>query len=252
MINRIDLSKLRNAEYAQLMQDVLGITEKNYPEAMRVEDSFNALLQATEDMEGIFKLPSGSAITAELENLDLLRANTLRGIQSIVRGHAYSQDADIKNHAQMLDAHLGQFGSSITANSYQGETNSIRNIIADWNTQPGLTAAVKALGLEDWQKALEDANNSFSDKYFARAVELGTNYAESFKAKRLHANLAYYALREEINAFYTITRGSEPYKTVVETINGLLSFYNVVLARRAGSNAGPEAATDHKPVAAFA
>lgn len=251
MINRIDLSKLRNAEYVQLMQDVLSITEKNYPEAMKVEDSYNALLLAAVDLEAIFKLPGSSALSSELENLDQLRETALHDIQSLVRVHANRKDAAIKKHAQLLDAHLALYNSSNTAKSYQGLTGSIRNMIADWTTKPDLTAAIKALGLEDWQKALEQANNSFSDKYFARAVELGANYAESFKAKRLHTNMAYYALREEINAFNTITRGSEPYKTVVDTINGLLNYYNVVLARRAGSSNETEATTGNKPVEAL-
>ncbi len=250
MIESIDLQKLRNGEYSQLMQDVLAITGKNDPAAMKVEVPFGALQATATEVETLFKQPTGSAITTELENFDLLRDNALKGIQSIVRGNTYSEDAAVKNHAQVLDTHLALFGSNITGDSYQSETSSIRNIIADWNAKPELTAAITALGLQNWQKAMENANNSFGDKYLLRAVELGTDVADSLKAKRLQANTAYYTLRDNINAYYTITNGSEPYKTVVASINGLLSFYNDVLSRRTGGNGEGEVDTPavDKPV----
>lgn len=248
MIESIDLQKLRNGEFSQLMQDVVNITAKNDPAAMKVEGSFKELQLMAAEMDALFKQPAGSAITAELENLDLLRDNALKGIQSVVHAHSYSEDAVMKNHAQVLDTHLALYGGNITADSYQSETNSIRNMIIDWNEKPALTSAMAALGLQGWQKNLERANNSFSEKYLARAEEVGTDNTESFKAKRVQANTAYYALRDDINAHYTLTRASEPYKTVVSVINGLVGFYNDALNRRGGSTEEPDAPVGDKPV----
>lgn len=250
MIQSIDLQNLRNGEYSQLIQDILNVVALYDTAAMKVDGPFNDLQKTGDELEAIFKLPPGSAFTAELEQLDELRDNALRGIQSIVLGHTYGRDAVIKTHAQLLLTHLGWFGSNIAKDSYQSETSSIRNIIADWNARPELTAAIKALGLQGWQKDLEEANNSFSEKYVKRAVERGTDETESFKAKRMQANNAYYALRDEINAHYTLTRADEPYKTVVAAINGLLNFYNDLLARRAGSNGEPATDAADKPAEA--
>ena len=248
MIDSIDLSKLHNAEYAQFMQNVLEASFKYDPVAMKVEAPVNDLKYVATSLEDLFKLPAGSAITVEIETLDFQRDNALKGIQGIVRACVFSEDAIIKKHALLLDNHLAGYGSNIVDQSYQDETATIRNIIVDWNQKPELTAAMKALGLQEWQKNLETANNNFNQKYMARAEEVGTDSSESLKAKRLETNSAYYVLRDDINAYYTITRGAEPYKTVVSVINGLIGFYNDTLNRRGSRNGKPDAAAGDQPV----
>ena len=236
MINSIDLQRLRNGEYSQLLQDVLSITSKNDPATMQVEAQFNVLKAIATEIEILFKVPTGSAITANLEMYDLQRDNALTGILSLVRGYGYSDDDTVKKHADTLAVHLAIFGSDIASDSYQSETSSIRNIINDWDTKPALTTAITALNLQSWRTALENANNSFSQTYLLRAQEMGSDTTESLKAKRLQANDAYYALRDNINAYYTIKNGAEPYSTVVAFINGLLGNYNDLLARRTGGS----------------
>lgn len=240
MINSLDLKTLRNGEYSQLMQDVITLVLQNDPAAMGVQPQFDALVAVAGEIETLFKTPLGSAITAELENFDLLRDNAIKGILSIVRGNTYSEDPVIKNHATVLDNHLALFGKDIAGDSYQSETSSIRNITEDWNTKPELTAAITALGLDRWKTWLVAANNSFAEKYLARAVELGNDTTETLKAKRQQANEAYYKLRDNIDARYTITEGAEPYKTVVASLNGLITYYNELLARRGGGGGGAE------------
>ncbi|UEG50082.1 DUF6261 family protein [Ferruginibacter lapsinanis] len=244
MINSIELYKLRNGEYSQFLQDVIEIVNKNDPADLQVQPQLTTLIAVALEIESLFKIPLGSALTQELENFDLLRDNALKGILAIVRGNMYSQDPVIKNHATILDTHLALFGKNIAEDSYQSETNSIRNIIADWNQKPELTAAITALDLQSWKASLETANNNFSDRYLARAIEVGTDTTENFEVKRVEANQAYYTLRDNINARYIINDGNDPYKKVVSSINGLITYYNDLLARRLGGNndnTGPDA-----------
>ncbi len=242
MINSIDLVRLRNGEYLQFMQDVLSITRDNDPALMKVQAPFAELETITGEIESLFKIPTGSAITAELEKYDLLRDNALRGIIGMLRANSYSEDPIITHHADMLSTHLDLFGKDITADSYQSETTSIRNIIADWDAKPDLKAAVIALNLNSWRLALENANNSFLEYYLLRAKEQGFNVTESLKTKRLKANEAYYTLRDKLNAYYVIENGIEPYKSVVAYINGLLTNYNDLLNRRQGGGEDESAA----------
>ena len=148
MIDSIDLSKLRNGEYSQFILDIIKLVNQNNAVALVVAIQLGALLGVSEGIESLFKTPSGSAITAELENFDMQRDNAIKGISSIVRGHLYSEDPVIKKHATVLDTHLALFGKDIANDSYQSETSSIRNITADWNTKPELSAAIAALNLQ--------------------------------------------------------------------------------------------------------
>jgi hypothetical protein len=247
MIDSIVLYKLRNGEYSQFIQDVLSITRDNNPSLMQVQAQFTALEAVAAEIESLFKVPTGSAITAELEKFDLLRDNALKGIIYAIRSNTYNDDPVVKRHADILDKHLNLFGKDITIDSYQSETSSIRNIIADWDAQPDLTAALVALGLQNWRVSLENANNSFGEYYLLRAKEQGFNATESLKVKRLQANEAYYDLRDTLNAYFVIQNGAEPYKSVVAYINGLLTNYTDLLDRRQGggdeeSTAGNDAA----------
>ncbi len=250
MINSIELARLRNGEYSQLMQDVLNITRENDPALMKVSAQFTALEAVAAEVESLFKVPTGSVITAELERLDVQRDNALTGIISLIRGNTYSEDPVIKKHADTLQMHLEIFGKDITKDSYQSETSTIRNIIADWDAQPDLKIALNALNLHNWRVALETANTTFAEYYLMRAKQQGFNITESLKAKRLQANEAYYALRDMLNAYFVIQDGAEPYKSVVAYINGLLTNYTDVLSRRqgggddegaAGNDAAPKA-----------
>lgn len=247
MIQTIDLRNLRNGEFSQLLQDVLIITVAHDPAALKVEDTFDNLQRLSSELEAFFKLPSGIMVTKEIELLHEQRANALKGIQAIVRGHTFSDDAVIKGHALALDTHIALYDDDFTNDSYQVETNSIRNIVDDWKDQPRLKEAIEGLGLQGWQKKLETANNSFSEKYLSRASETGSGSNDSFRTKRMEACDAYYALRDELNAYYTITRASEPYKSVVASIRGLISFYNDVLARRNSSTGVPAVAEADMP-----
>ncbi len=235
MINSIDLRNLRNGEYSQLMQDILNITRDNDPVLMKVQAQFTALEAVAAEVESLFKVPTGSVITAELERLDILRDNALKGIIYAIRSNTYSEDPVIKKHADTLEMHLDLFGKDITIDSYQSETSSIRNIIADWDAQPDLKVALNALNLHNWRVALETANTTFAEYYLMRAKQQGFNVTESLKTKRIQANEAYYALRDILNAYYVIEKGAEPYKSVVAYINGLLTNYNKLLSRRQGS-----------------
>jgi hypothetical protein len=236
MINSIILYNLRNGEYSQFMQDIIKLVSQNNPGVLQVKPQLTVLEGVASEIEALFKVPVGSAFTAELEALDLERDNALKGVLCLIRANLYSDDPVVYNHAAVLDTHVAMFGKDITTDSYQSETSSIRNILDDWNAKPELSAALTALNLQSWKARLETANNNFSEKYLQRAVELGADNADSIKAKRLEANEAYYKLRDNINARYTISEGAEPYKTVVSSVNGLLTYYNDLLARRGGGS----------------
>lgn len=241
MIESIILQRLKNGEFSQFLQNVLQMVSKNDPAALQVTAQYNALNTIAADIEKLFKVPAGSAITAELESLDQQRDNALNGINYIIKGFTYCYDEELKRHAGVLTAHMAIFGPGIAKDSYQSETASIRNIIADWDQKPELADAIAALQLTGWRHEMEKANNKFDERYLGRAEEMGTSNADKLKEKRLAANEAYYALRNRINGYFEITDGAEPYNKTTAMLNGLIMNYNDLLSRRKPSeDAEPE------------
>ena len=108
----------------------------------------------------------------------------------------------------------------------------MRNILNDWESKPELTAAITALNLGTWKADLAAANTLFAAKYLDRAQETGAASPENIKNKRTEANEAWYALRDLINAHFIIEKGAAPYGPTVTFINGLIEYYNNLIARR--------------------
>ncbi len=232
MIQSIRLQSLRNGEYIQLMLDVADMVNENDPAALKVEAKLTALQQEVNELEELFKIAQGNIITDELIALDTRRDNAFVGIQTLINGHSYSTNAANQLAARQLQLHISNFGSNIARDNYQSQTTTIRNILDDWNRQADLQAAINTLLLNDMVAELAAANALFAERYKVRAKAIGNASNESISLRRETTNLAYYALRERLNAFWVIEEGAEPYATVTKNINGLLTNYLNLLNRR--------------------
>lgn len=235
MINRITLMSLRNGEFAQFIADVLATTKNNDPALLKVQIQYDQLLQDSISLEKLFKTPVNTALSDALLALDERRDNALNGILTLVNGYNYSTDSTIKYAAQILKKHLSVFGTGVARDNYQSETATIRSIIDDWDNMPEYDIALDALNLVTWKNELEIANNQFAKQYLARAQEAGMASPDTLKAKRLETNTAFYALRNNIDAYFTINNGAAPFGNTVASLNGLIDNYNALIARRGSS-----------------
>jgi hypothetical protein len=85
MINSIVLQPLRNSEYLQFITDTLNILSKNNPEALNVSLQYNALSNAKDEVEKLFKISQSSLVTTEIEVLDKRRDDAINGINLLVQ-----------------------------------------------------------------------------------------------------------------------------------------------------------------------
>lgn len=229
MTRSIKLSNLRNGEYIQLMTDILDILTKNDPAALQVANLYSTLQIGVEKMENLFKESRGSGITDELFDLDARRDEAFNGIAMVINGYAYHHDAILKNHAMALQDHLSNFGTGIARENYQSQTAILRKILSDWETNPTLATALSALHLDNWKAELAAANNLFSERYLARVKESAFAPPGNIKALREEANEAWFALRDLLNAWFTLQNGAEPFGRVAGTINSVMENYREVM-----------------------
>ena len=232
MINTLLLQPLRNGEYIQFLTDTLDIVSKNNPKKLNVNAQYDALLEAKDNVEKLFKISQGSLVTEEIENLDKRRDDAINGINLHVQSLTYSPDALINKHAKTLSAHLALFGPRIAIENYQTESTIIRNIVNDWKNKPEQQEAVAALNLGSWLTELETANNDFSTAYAKRNAELATAPTDKLKELRSKANELYYKLRTRINSNLDINDGAEPWAATVNLLNQNISTYTLLQTRR--------------------
>ena len=232
MINSIKLPFLRNGEYVQFIADVLEIVKHNGPQELNVQKQYNKLLVISQEIEELFKIPTGSIISPELQELDDRRDDAINGITALINGYSYNTDPVIKSYAKLLENHLSVFGVGIATDNYISETATIRNIISDWDKQPELTAAINALGLNAWRMEMEQANNLFNERYVLRAEKKGAASNDSLSSRRVETNDAYYALRDFLDANFILNEGADPFGKAVSSLNALIDDYNILLSRR--------------------
>lgn len=240
MIRSIKLHALRNSEYIQFMRDVLFIIDKNHPDRLKVTDAYASLKSLVDRIEDLFMVQKGSSITQEIYALDARRDNALNGILFYVNGLTYYMKEEVRQQAELLKRHLELYGIGIARDNLQSQTNTIRNILSEWDDSPELNKAIEQLNLKEWKAELSEANTLFAERYLARAEEAGKTSPDNIKGLRVAANEAWYSLRNKLAAYHTIDSNEPLLAPTIEVINVLIAQYSSLLLRKNRSLKGPE------------
>jgi hypothetical protein len=232
-MNAIHLPSLRNAEYLQYMKDFAGIINLNNPAALQIDAKLAAFTMKTAELEQLFKKAMANDRTQAIILLDERRDDAINGITAFLQGYSYHFQEDKKQNAQKLLANMELYGSGIARQNYQSETATINSLIMDFAGKPELAAAVTALNLQSWIDELQDANTLFGTEYLSRTQEYGDANPETIKSKREETNVAYYALRDRIDALHVLVETPpSPYSTVINQLIALTDQYAGLLLKR--------------------
>lgn len=239
-MNAIHLRLLRNAEFLQFLKDYAAIINLNNPASLQIDAKLSDFETRSSELENLFKKSLASEKTKSILELDERRDTAITGITQYVQSLLNYFESETRKDAQLLHDNLSIYGSGIARQNYQAETATISNIYRDWTTQSELTAAMTRLNLTSWMNELNDANTQFNTQFLARTQEYGDANPETIKSKREEATVAYYALRNRIDALHTLVETPEsPYSTVINQLNALIDQYNVLLMKRE-SNVTPD------------
>lgn len=238
MINAIDLAKLRNAEYLQLMKDFTAIVERNDPATLNVVARLTDLQTKVAEMDVLFKKILANDNTSSLLNIDKKRDDCINGMLLVVQGYEYHYEENIRLAAQKLATNLRFYGAGIAKLNYQAETATLSNIVTDWETKAELTAALATLNLITWKDELKTQNNVFNKVYLDRTQEYGNATPENLYNKRNETNTVYYALRDRITALDLLVESpTSPYTTAINQLNALIDQYNSLIVGRGNTEA---------------
>ena len=232
-MNAIELKLLRNAEYLQYVKDYLGIINLNNPIQLGIEAKFTAFTIKTTELEALYKKALASEKTAELLSLDERRDDAINGIYYFLLSYTYHYEAGKQQNAQLLLNNMELYGSGISRLNYQAETATLNNLLRDWETKPDLAEAITSFNISAWVNELKTANDAFNTKYLSRTQEYGDANPVTIKNKREETNLAYYALRDRIDALHLLVETPpSPYTKVINQLNALTDQYNKLLINR--------------------
>lgn len=239
-MNAIELKLLRNAEYLQYVKDYLAILNLNNPVQLGIDAKLTDFTARITELEALYKKALASEKTQELLALDERRDAAVNGIYYFLLGNTYHFEAARQQKSQLLLSNMALYGSGISRLNYQAETATINNLLRDWENKPELADAITTFDLSTWVNEMRAANEEFNTQYLLRTQEYGDANPETIKSKREETNLAYYALRNRIDALHLLVETPpSPYTTVINQLNALTDQYNVLLVNRKPDSAEP-------------
>lgn len=224
MIQALNLRKLRNSELIQFCRDYISIINNNDPQQLSVASQLEDFTGKVTEMETVFKSASGSAITAEIEELDLNRDKIFSGIVSLIEGNRNHFDPEFADAAETLQNNLKIYNTNIIRENLQSETALLNNIITDWENKPELTSAVGTLNLGSWITQLKTANQNFNQKYLIRSQESAGKPTYNIEEKRPEIITAYRTLCKRLDAFAEIN-DSPAYGKTIHELNAVIEKY---------------------------
>lgn len=220
-----NFSRYRNSEFLQYIKDVLELVNAQDVDVLQLTIPRDSLQTITNQMDDLFQEEQSSGITQELIDLDTRRDRAITGIKGLLETHQNHYDDAMQAAARSLLYNMNTFGTNIPRMNYQAETAVIDSMLADWNSEPELVAAIATLQINDWVAELTTSNGAFSNRFLARISESAANPAISFTTMRDESVKVYRNLLAHIEAHATLGTNAV-HKTLVNEVSELAHHYN--------------------------
>lgn len=226
-MNKVDTSKLQNAEHLAFMTDLLSLLKKSKLEPLNeLITKFDKVVQ---DEELSQKEIKKSEYTAKLTLLDKQRGDIYRGLVFRLKSELLSMKTEAKNAAKKLMLVVDTYGNFINHN-YQKETTEIQNFIVELKSEE-YASSVELLEVSEWITWLETLNNDFLKAYTARRDEYASRPDLNTKKIRKEGDVLFKELQRITDAL-EILQPSEELNTLLSKANASIDKWNDVLSLR--------------------
>ncbi len=231
-INSLNLPNLQNGEHFEFMDNVKQLILQCTPEVLDVVNEYSVFKEAMDDEDKSFNIIRKSADTRRIKQLDRSRDTILSGLQAQVKVYRYHYSEDFVKAAYRIEVLIGAYGY-MQDMSYDQETANITNLLQDlFDDKYGKD--VSLLGLGEWVRQLEAANNAFVEVMSRRNTEQAErNSFTRLRTARLTTDVAYQAIRNKINAGI-IFNGKDKYESFVLLLNTYIARFKFTIAQRKG------------------
>lgn len=232
MLLTIRLNHLRNAEFLQFFTDITSVCSTIDAEALGIKNQQAALQASINKLKAGFGKERGSALTAELTDMDTLRDKAISGIKAVAEAYTNHYDPEVVKAGERLLAKINSYGKNMAKMNYQSETSALTNLNDSLTTEAVLIAAIDKLHLTDWSAYLNTVNVQFNERFMDRIDEIAAKDDATFVALRDEVCDAYQLFCTHVEAHITL-KGVETYKPLIDPLNTLIEKYNLILSRRA-------------------
>jgi len=244
IIIRVRLTHLWNSEYCMFVSQIVAIFLKYQPDALHLKKAFERVTVFTPDLSKIKAQELGNAISNQLADLNSERRTLIKGIIEQVKTFGKLSLKGVAPHVAVLERFLNKHGYDIGESNYNDNTDKFIKLLADYDGNVDVKAAVTALNLTVLFSHLQEVNNQFATLYLQRTQENSAVEAVDARAIRTELDKALTAFFDTFEIF-SAEYETLDYQTPANELNDLISNYKTQLkARTTRRNAGKDVHTE--------
>lgn len=240
-IENITLSRLRNNEHFQFMNDVDVLITTFQPTELGIDSIYRAFKAALSAEDVAIRVEAGSLKSKSIEELDNLRDKTWQAISFRVKAAKLSPFVNEVESGEIIGRILDKYGD-VRMLSYNEETAALTNIISDLQT-PANADHLSIVAIQRWVPELKTENEKFQALFNERNTELADRPSGDVKTARVQIDPLFTKITEKINASVVLEVAKPAALTFISQINEKIKYYKTTLAAR-GSKANDTTPVD--------
>ncbi|MES2654695.1 MAG: DUF6261 family protein [Bacteroidota bacterium] len=222
------LTNYRNASFIAFLKDVVTISNKFDPTALKITTEIAAINALLVQLDSTYATARANGNTETLESLDARRDAALIGITMVAEAYQKHYDPAISEAGRSISIIIAKYGKRLPWQSYLVETEAIRSMVNTFETEAKAMAAISKLKISDWVLELKNANTEFSALFLVRNQELSEQPDENMRDLRLPATESYKTLIKLVTAYDTLNPNGD-YAKILEQVDQLIAKYNALV-----------------------
>jgi hypothetical protein len=231
MENIINFQGLRNVEFVGFGNDVIKIIEAVTPLPPGFTFVYEPFKSAWLNLADHFALQRGSLLSDDITALDERRDNAIVGIKGIAESYQKHFQKEKKEAGERIEMAIDKYGKAIHKQNLLAETESIRNIVSDFEGDVLLQNAVTLLDIADWISELKEANLAFNNMYLKRNEESLSKPEANMAELRKPAIELYRKVIKRLESLDDVSPSPEVTK-ILGLLDELIVKYNQTIAQR--------------------
>ncbi len=231
MFTKATIKRYYLSELISYLKAMVQVCNEAGANILLIEALTTALQNATQQVEAAYAYQKDSPITKEIEHLDMLRDDALIGIKQVAEGYTRYYELAEKTAAQTIVSCYKKYGAGITELSYNAESEVVDKLVADFETDTTVIAALATLKISSWVGHLKTSNTNFKTKYLERTTQYASQPQQSALELKPAAIAAYDKLLKNIDSRNTLDDTGK-YTALILKINALTDQYNTTVQRR--------------------
>lgn len=232
MIELKSLSRLRNGEFIQLIDNLLTIIKDRQPGVLKIQNQFSALENSYNSLNENFTVVRKNDLSKVLAELDEERDQLYQGLKYLIRAHAeYSPDDQQREVAISILNVLDSHGSRLTKLPYAEQTAAFNDIFDQVRDRQLENAINNTFHAQLFYGPLKTSNDKFDKAYVDRIKDYGKNSDENVKELRTEVEEALGEVVRFLNA-YAVLEPTEQFIGAVKELDAALDLYFANIEKR--------------------